>query len=67
VTELKIRKRAFNQNRDWLESISSPETRRRGMLAMLHGLGKHHDPAGCPRCEEENKEIDYQGLISDKI
>jgi len=46
-------KRASNQNREWLESISTPATRRRGMLAMLHDAGKHHDAVGCPRCEEE--------------
>jgi len=41
------------QNREWLASISTPETRRRGMLAMLHDQNKNHDAAGCPRCEEE--------------
>jgi len=43
------------QNREWLDSISTPESRRRGALAMLHDQGKHHDAAGCPRCEEGNQ------------
>jgi len=51
--KLKTKKLAYNQCRQFLESISSPATRRRGMLAMLHDAGKHHDAAGCPRCEEE--------------
>jgi len=51
--KLKTKKLAYNQCRQFLESISSPETRRRGMLAMLHDQNKNHDPAGCPRCEEE--------------
>jgi len=41
------------QNREWLDSISTPESRRRGALAMLHDQGKHHNFVGCPRCEEE--------------
>jgi hypothetical protein len=44
--------RNFNQNRKWLESISTPETRRAGGLAAAHDLGKRHEAAGCPRCED---------------
>lgn len=42
------------QNRKFLESISTPESRRAGGLAAAHDQGKHHEPAGCPRCEEED-------------
>src|SRR6266576_2873201 len=41
------------QNREWLDSISTRESRRRGALAMLHDQGKHHDADSCPRCEED--------------
>jgi len=45
------------QNREWLDKISSPESRQRGMLSVLHDLGKHHSADNCPRCEEDSKEI----------
>jgi hypothetical protein len=43
--------------REHLESISTPESRRAGGLAASHDQGKQHDPAGCPRCEGEEKDI----------
>jgi hypothetical protein len=45
------KKLAYNQCRQFLESISSPTSRRSGGLAAAHDLGKHHEAAGCPRCE----------------
>jgi hypothetical protein len=52
-----------NQNRDWLEKISTPESRRKGGLAACHDQGKHHDAAGCPRCEEkESSKLDEEIL-----
>lgn len=44
------RKPASNQNREWLELISSHESRQRGGLHMQHFAG-HHSDRWNPRCD----------------
>jgi hypothetical protein len=43
------------QNKNWLESISSPESRAKGMYVCHHVLGYHNERPHplCPRCFEE--------------